>query len=343
MSYSLAMFNKNLIKLIKAIDLLAGSGGTTVEALSAELELSRRSVFRMIKTMREELNFPIEDDRSEFGGKTRYWLMDRFVTRLSNVILPRLSLSLQEATLLYFLLGRDEVFKDSEIAADLASLREKLGVLLPKSIVSPSADARLDSLFAASAGAMKSYAGKEHLLDTVFDALEQRLECSLTYRSLSQGEAKTYAIQPLKLIEHRGGLYLFIRIPKHDSIRIIALDRIDSIELGDKPFCYPESFDAEALLDSAFDLTFDDPITAVIRFSAKDSPYVKERRYGGTVHFEEHTDGSLRMTITTSGQEDLLRWILSFGGGAEILEPPELRERARNELARACAQYEVKP
>jgi len=341
MSYSLAMFNKNLIKLIRAIDLLAASGGTTVEELCDELELSRRSVFRMIKTMREELNFPIEDDRSEFGGKTRYWLMDRFVTRLSNVTLPRLSLSLQEATLLYFLLGRDEVFRDSEIAADLASLRDKLGVLLPKNIVSPTADARLDSLFAASPGAMKSYAGKEHLLDTVFDALEQRLECVLSYRSPSRQEAKSYTIQPLKLVEHRGGLYLFIRIPKHDSIRIIALDRIDYIELSDRGFSYPEGFDAEALLDSAFDLTFDDPITAVIRFSAKDALYVKERRYGGEASFEEHPDGSLNMTITTSGRDDLLRWILSFGAGAEILAPSELRERARGELTRACSQYEA--
>jgi predicted DNA-binding transcriptional regulator YafY len=115
-------------------------------------------------------------------------------------------------------------------------------------------------------------------------------------------------------------LHLFIRIPKHDSIRIIALDRIDSIEL-----------------------TFDDPITAVIQFSAKDSPDVKERRCGGTVDFEEHPDGTLTMTITTSGRDDLLRLILSFGAGAEILDPPELRERARTELTRASAQYEATP
>ena len=343
MPYSLAMFSRNLIKLIKAIDLLAGSGGTTVEALCSELELSRRSVFRMIKTMREELNFPIEDDRSEFGGKTRYWLIDHYVTRLPNVTLPRLSLSLQEATLLYFLLGRDGVFKDSEMADDLASLRDKLGVLLPKGIVSPTADARLDSLFAASPGAIKSYTGKEHLLDTVFDALEQRLECSLAYRPASAGEVRSYVIQPLRLVEHRGGLYLFIRVPRHGIIRIIALDRIESIELGDRNFAYPEDFDAEALLATAFDLTFDDPVTAVIRFSAKDAPYVRERRYGGEVSFEDGPDGSLTMTIETSGREDLLRWILSFGAGAEILGPPELRERTRTELARAGSQYEVKP
>lgn len=162
--------------------------------------------------------------------------MDRFVTRLSNVALPRLSLSLQEATLLYFLLGRDEVFRDSEIAADLAS------ILLPENIVSPTADARL-----------------------------------------------------------------------------------------------------EALLGSAFDPTFDDPITAVIRFSAKDAPYLKERRHGGEVSFEEHPDGRLTMIITTSGRDYLLPWILSFGAGAEILAPPELRERTRDELIRAAARYEAKP
>jgi hypothetical protein len=59
MAYLLPMFNKNLIKIIKAIDLLATPGGTTVEALQNKLELSRRSVFRLIETMTSELGLPM--------------------------------------------------------------------------------------------------------------------------------------------------------------------------------------------------------------------------------------------------------------------------------------------
>jgi predicted DNA-binding transcriptional regulator YafY len=338
MAYHLPMFNKNLIKIIKAIDLLAAPGGTTVEALQNKLELSRRSVFRLIETMTSELGFPVTSVREEFGGHTTYFLEERFVSRLSNISLPHLSLSLQEATLLFFLLDKDTIFRGSELEDDLASLRDKLRSLLPADLLSPSTDARIDSLFAASPNALKSYVGREHIIDTVLDGLEQRFECSVIYHS-AHGSNKTYTIQPLKLVEHRGGLYLFIRIPKHDSIRIIAIDRIEAIELTDKRFEYPKDFDAVALLESAFDLTFDDPITARIRFSAKDAPYVHERHLGPDSSIEDHSDGSCTLTITISGQDDLFRWILSFGSGAEILDPPEFRERAKAEFQKILALY----
>ena len=145
----------------------------------------------------------------------------------------------------------------------------------------------------------------------------------------------------MKLLEHKGGLYLFVRIPKHDVIRLIAVDRVQSTNLLPSSFIYPSNFDSDALLDSAFDLTFDDPITAVIRFSPKDAPYVQERRYSADQSIVSSPDGSITMTLTTSGTQDLLRWLLSFGSGAEVLSPPALRSLARAELATALSHYEA--
>lgn len=339
MAYHLDMFNKNLIKIIKAIDLMAGSGGTTIEALEREMDLGRRSVFRLLDTLENELGFPIIRSREDFGGVTTYKLMDRFVTRLSNVSLPKLDLSLQEATLLYFLLNRDAVFAGSELEEDLSSLRSKLRTLLPAQLSGPETDAELDSLCAASTSAVKSYAGKEHLLDAIFDAVKGRCSCMLRYRAASTGEVKSYEADPLKLVDHRGGLYLFIRIPKHDSIRIVAIDRIEAIELLETAFEYPSDFDAEALLGSAFDLTFGDPITAMILFSPKAARYATERQFGGERHVEEQTDGSIMLTLNTSGREDLLRWVIGFGSEAEILSPKDFREEARAMVAATLARY----
>jgi len=338
-AYHLDMFNKNLIKIIKAIDLLAGSGGTTVEALERELDLGRRSVFRLLDTLENELGFPIIRSREEFGGVTTYTLMDRFVTKLSNVSLPKLDLSLQEATLLYFLLSRDAVFAGSEVEEDLSSIRAKLRILLPAKLSGSATDAELESLFAVSTNAVKSYAGKEHLLDTIFDAVKARQSCRLLYRAASSEQPKSYEIHPLQLVDHRGGLYLFIRIPKHDSIRIVAVDRIESIELLATTFEYPADFNAESLLASAFDLTFGDPITAAFRFSPKAARYATERQYGGERSIETNSDGSITMTLATSGQEDLLRWIIGFGPDAEILSPPAFREEARSRLSATLARY----
>jgi predicted DNA-binding transcriptional regulator YafY len=188
---------------------------------------------------------------------------------------------------------------------------------------------------------MKSYAGKEELLDILLDALEQLHECRIAYRSLSHATTKTYIVHPLKLLEHKGGLYLFVRIPKHDVIRLITVDRVQSAKLLGSTFSYPTDFAPDALLESAFDLTFDDPITAIIRFSPKDAPYVQERRYSADQSIASNPDGSITLTLTTSGSADLLRWLLSFGSGAEVLSPPALRSLARAELETALSHYEA--
>ncbi len=343
MPYTPSMYDRNLIQIIKSLTLISRPEGATVRQLVDALETSRRTVFRVLKTLSEELEFPLTTTREDFGGETTYFLEAGFAHKLSNVSLPRLSLSLTEASLLYFLLGRDILLARTDFAPDLDSLKGKLEAFLPTAFLTKHADARLDSIFAASPAALKSYEGREHLIDTALDALEHRSSCMLTYQSPTQATAKTYEVHPLKLIEHRGGLYLFIRIPKHNSIRLIAIDRIEAIEPTEAAFEYPEDFDAEGLLATAFDLTFDDPVMATVRFSAKDAPYVKERRYSREQAFEDHADGSCTLTISTSGEDDLLRWILSFGSGAEVLSPPALRKRAASELAKARSLYPDKP
>lgn len=42
-----------------------------------------------------------------------------------------------------------------------------------------------------------------------------------------------------------------------------------------------------------------------------------------------------------SGLRSIARWVLAFGGEAEVLEPEELREYVREELRKAAEAYGV--
>src|SRR5208337_2530530 len=83
-------------------------------------------------------------------------------------------------------------------------------------------------------------------LDILLDGLEQLRTLHITYSPPSNTAAKSYQVHPLKLFEHRGGLYIFVKLPKHDIIRILAVDRIKGAKLLDTVFAYPQDFDAEA-------------------------------------------------------------------------------------------------
>ena len=339
MAGSSKMFTKNLVKILKAVDLMATPKGITIDGLSQALGLGRRSVFRLLAIMETELRFPFVSTRDVFGRKAVYRLPDTYISRLANISLPQMTLTLNEAILLYFLLGHDGVFRGTEIAEDIAGLREKLTFLLPDHVKRKTAAAGIESLFAASARTLKSYKGFEPVIDTLMDAMEQRRSCLVTYNSFQKKAAKTHIIHPLKLVDHKGGLYVFVRFSGHKDIRILAVERITSIEQKDEVFAYPENFDAETLLNSAFDLTFNDPVKAVIRFSANRTPYIRVRRFARKQSIKEHKDGSSTLTITSSGMADVAHWVLSFGADAEVLSPEPLKKYVKAQLKKMTALY----
>jgi len=119
-------------------------------------------------------------------------------------------------------------------------------------------------------------------------------------------------------------------IPSKKALRILAVDRIQRISVTDEVFEEPTDFDPEAVLGHTFDLTLGDPVTAVIHFSPSAARRVRNRRWSATQEIEEHDDGSLTLTIETSGRDDVVRWVLSFGSEAELLEPVELRDELRD-------------
>jgi predicted DNA-binding transcriptional regulator YafY len=50
---------------------------------------------------------------------------------------------------------------------------------------------------------------------------------------------KTFHIDPLKLFDWNGGLYLSVRVAEHDAIRTLAVERIEKITLTENEFNIP--------------------------------------------------------------------------------------------------------
>ncbi|RMD72498.1 MAG: WYL domain-containing protein, partial [Cyanobacteria bacterium J149] len=76
-----------------------------------------------------------------------------------------------------------------------------------------------------------------------------------------------------------------------------------------------------------------------VKFNAQTAPFIRERKWHPSQEIEEHQDGSLILTLQSSGLNDLKRWILSYGAGAIALEPPELVELVRNEIKKMTNCY----
>jgi len=104
-------FTKGLIQTLTAIECMASPKGTTIKELSEHLSLTRRSVFRLIRTIEHDLNIPVIADRKTFGGHATYRIPPDLVEKLSKITTPPLILSFRQAILLY-LLQKDEIFQN---------------------------------------------------------------------------------------------------------------------------------------------------------------------------------------------------------------------------------------
>lgn len=69
-----------------------------------------------------------------------------------------------------------------------------------------------------------------------------------------------------------------------------------------------------------------------IWFDAATAPFIGERRWHPSQELIEHEDGSLTLQIYVSGLNDLKRWVLGYGKGAIVKNPPELVAMVQREI-----------
>jgi len=324
------MREKQLGNLLKAVDLLARPSGTTINEMCNELDITRRSVYRLIETL-ESMHFPVYDDQSSEDRTKRWHLESDYVKRMPNMSLPELKLSFAETLALYLLKGEATLYKGTRLEDEAQSAFNKIGAFLPGPVFKQLD--KIKTLFIPQAKFAKDYSEKGEIIDILAESMLKQKICMVVYFSFSNETEKQYLIEPLHFFESNGGMYVFVRAPKHDSIRTLAVERIQKIEQSKERFEYPEDFNPEKLLESSFDMIYDDPVSAKIWLSPKQAKYIRERKFFQKQMITENKDGSLLLEIETSGWGDVKRWVLSLGAEAVVLKPKKLRQEIKKEIA----------
>ena len=119
------MRGKNLVQLIQTLDLLSRPMGATRKELAEGLRISQRSVSRSIQTI-EGIGIPVYDDRTGLE-REKHWRIDSaYLSRMPNLDLPKIALSLPEIISLSMLAGESVIFKGTEISRHIAAAIAKL-------------------------------------------------------------------------------------------------------------------------------------------------------------------------------------------------------------------------
>ncbi len=330
------MRGKNLIKLLKALELLSKPEGTTIGEMGSQLEVDRRSVYRLINVI-EDLGFPIYDEKPSFEREKRWKLEESYLKKLPNMKVPDINLTLPEIISLYLLRSEASLLKGTELEKHTNSAFGKFSMFLPKDAFGKLD--RIKALFVSASKFVKDYSGKEDLIGQLMDAIMKKETCYIAYHSFYDDKVKNFKIDPLHFFENDGGLYILVNTTTFGDIRTLAVERIQNIKKTGESFEYPEDLDADALLGSAFDIVYGDPVKVRIWFSAEQARYIKERKWSRNQEIVDQEDGSIILSMKTSGWWDVKRWVLSYGSEAKVLEPEDLKKEILAELKSAQDSY----
>ena len=326
------MRGKNLIQLIRTLGLLSRPMGVTKKEMAENLGISLRSVSRSIQAI-EELGIPVYDESTGIQRKKHWRIDSTYLSRMPNLDLPKIALTFPEIISLCMLAGESVIFKGTEISRHITSAIAKLMLFVPKETQTELST--LKRIFICKTIGSKTYAEKEDIIRILTESMLNRTACKITYHAFYKDEIKEEHIGPLHFYENRGGLYLFAQKLKTLSIRNYAVERIHRIRHLKHNVTYPTDFDPEKTLNSAFDLTHGEPVTVKIQFSKNEARYIKEKSWAPVQRITENPDGSIILTMTSSGSRDIKRWVMSFGKEALLLEPENMRKDIQTELEKS--------
>lgn len=275
--------------------------------LAAVFEVSTRTIYRDIAALSES-GVPVVS----LPGQG-YALSDGY-------FLPPLVFSFEEATALV-LGGR---MLAGHASAGLANAADRAAAKIV-AIVSDEMQRRVRDVEAAIDVAPAPGIRQRLDLDTVpiaqlRQAIQERRVVSLRYFGRNRGDQTVRQVEPLRLQYAGGAWYLTAYCRLRRGERAFRLDRIEEIRLEAERFRPRESEKHQT----------DVGVDVIARFRGPAVRWVEERQHWSYVGAIE-TDGGPAFRYRPGSLDEIASWLFGWGVSAEVLAPPELRERMREE------------
>jgi predicted DNA-binding transcriptional regulator YafY len=301
--------DRQAVRLLSIFLLLLQGSRLTVHDLAARFKTRRETIYRDLRTL-SDVGIPIEGDES--GRLSRPRLDTDY--RLHFTPIP---LTGQEIAALAWAM-KESRSRQPFLAA--------LSTALPKLQTFASArDGRLAMAFDGAVGGwdrgVKNYEALGPTLLRLLQAIVNRRRCKLEYESPGRARPRRFPYDPYRLLSVQGGLYCVGKVPAYTNLATLAVERIRSLELTDETFATDPAFDPKRHEAEAFGVTWEKPMTVVVRFCPDQAPYVREREWHPTQRLRDLPGGRLELTFRAGGMFEIKRWVLGWGDAAEVLRP----------------------
>jgi predicted DNA-binding transcriptional regulator YafY len=167
-----------------------------------------------------------------------------------------------------------------------------------------------------------------------FDALAKatagQKQLEITYRKPGQAVGEKRCIDPYHLANINGEWFLFAYDHLRKDIRTFVPARMQAIRQTGRYFARPKKFSLEHRLRGSFGVhSGRGEFEVVIHFDPEAADYIREKKWHGSQKLRPLKNGRLELSMKLSSVEEVQRWVLSWGGKAVPIRPPELVHSVR--------------
>lgn len=303
-----------IYRILRLVTLLQSGRSFTPDELAAELDISRRTVFRDLN-MLEMARIPYYFDPGSGG----YRISEHF-------FLPPVNLTLTEALAVLVLTGRVRGQEHLPLLSHGSRAAMKLQSVLPEPIRSQVSEV-IDRV-SFSLGPISEHQGMDGTFDQLTAAVVGRRVCRIEYDSFQDRRLLDLEVRPLRLLFQTRAWYLLAYSTLHGEVRTFKMMRIRKLTVTGKTFDRPKESPGEEHFGQAWSMIPEGTIYQVhLRFTPKVAGNVAEVQWHRSQQVHRHADGSADFHVQVDGLGEITWWILGYGDQVEVISPPALRTR----------------
>ncbi|MFA5353646.1 MAG: WYL domain-containing protein [Thermodesulfovibrionales bacterium] len=181
----------------------------------------------------------------------------------------------------------------------------------------------------------------ERVFHEIVSALFDQKPLSITYYSPHTGKETSRTILPLHLIHYMGSWHIIAYCASKKELRDFALSRVRAVASSEVEISLPDNLPSirEHLRKNFGIMQGEESTEVMLKFSAKVAAWVGEQVWHPRQEATSGEDGSLTLTFPAADLREVKRRILSYGAEVVVVEPWELREEVRKEIANMSRVY----
>jgi len=259
------------------------------------------------------------------GNEREWWLEKQFS---SNLTLP---VGMNEYFSALIMKDALKVFKGTQVEDSALKLVQEIDQMLPDDLFDELESIQISDVFENIDRGMYDYSAYSTVIQQLIVAITKQRKSQVKYLRPHSKHARTYEIEPRKIVQFNGAIYVDVYYRSRDSFITLALHRIQELKILEEKFHDQPKYDSTTVRRGRFGLFPADKIETIeLKFSKEIAYHIDNRHWGDSQEISTDKHGNLILKMKIGVTPELVSWILSWGKYCTILHPASVSENIQD-------------